>query len=199
MALDAMPGDMDGDSETMQVDLKGEDLGLEGSAVDMPAEAFATGEFDLGLLEGEEEDTGTDTSILMFDGSDTADTDMEMSAVSADFADDEEGGLDDDFEEDFADNFVDEDDELDDVFEADDDDGFETGQSQVGGFVGPAGASAAVEAPWGGGVTTGVIIGSLFSAVGAFAGFELVRTMWMWFQPGGGESGFLQMIGGLFG
>jgi hypothetical protein len=199
MALDAMPGDMDGDSETMQMDLKGEDLGLEGSAVDMPAEAFATGEFDLGLLEGEEEDTGTDTSILMFDGSDTADTDMEMSAVSADFADDEEGGLDDDFEEDFADNFVDDDDELDDVFEADDDDGFETGQSQVGGFVGPAGASAAVEAPWGGGVTTGVIIGSLFSAVGAFAGFELVRTMWMWFQPGGGESGFLQMIGGLFG
>jgi hypothetical protein len=44
-----------------------------------------------------------------------------------------------------------------------------------------------------------VIIGSLFSVVGAFAGFELVRTMWMWFQPGGGESAFLQMIGGLFG
>jgi hypothetical protein len=85
------------------------------------------------------------------------------------------------------------------VFEADDDDGFESGQSQVGGFVVPAGASAAVEAPWGAGVTTGVIIGSLFSAVGAFAGFELVRTMWMWFQPGGGESDFLQMIGGLFG
>jgi hypothetical protein len=182
---------LDSDTATVQMDLKGEDLGLESSAVGVSA-TDGTSEFDLGLLDGEEQDTGTDTSILMFDGSEAEDDDMEMSAVGTDFAD-EEG----DFDDDFADDF--DDDELDDVFEADDDDGFESGQSQVGGFAVPAGVSAGVEAPWGTGVTTGVIIGSLFSVVGAFAGFELVRTMWMWFQPGGGESAFLQMIGGLFG
>ena len=98
-----------------------------------------------------------------------------------------------------GDDFDDED-EMDDVFEADDEeDGFESGQSQVG-FMAPGGAATAapVEAPWGTAVTSGVVIGSLFSVVGAFAGFELVRTMWLWFQPAGGESSFLQMIGGLF-
>lgn len=178
---------LDSDRATVQMDLKGEDLGLEGSAVEVSA-TDGTSEFDLGLLDGEEQDTGTDTSILMFDGSEAEDGDMEMSAVGTDFTD-EEGDFDDDFD----------DDELDDVFEADDDDGFESGQSQVDGFVGSVGTTAAVEAAWGTGVTTGVIIGSLFSVVGAFAGFELVRTMWMWFQPGGGESAFLQMVGGLFG
>lgn len=183
---------LDSDTATVQMDLKGEGQGLEGSAVEVSA-TDGTSEFDLGLLDGEEEDTGTDTSILMFDGAGAEDGDMEMSAAGTDFADDEG-----DFDDDFADDF--DDDELDDVFEADDDDGFESGQSQVGGFAAAATApSAGVEAAWGTGVTTGVIIGSLFSVAGAFAGFELVRTMWMWFQPGVGESAFLQMIGGLFG
>jgi len=182
---------LNSDTATVQMDLQGEEPGLEGAAADVSA-TDATSEFDLGLLDGEEQDTGTDTSILMFDGAETEAGDMEMSADGTDFAD-EDG----DFDDDFADDY--DDDELDDVFEADDDDGFESGQSQVGGFVVPTGASAGVEAPWGRGVTAGVIIGSLFSVLGAFAGFELVRTMWMWFQPGVGESPFLQMIGGLFG
>jgi hypothetical protein len=68
------------------------------------------------------------------------------------------------------------------------------------GFKAPAGAAMrSREAPWGAAVTTGVALGSAFSAVGAFAGFELVRTMWLSFQPGGSESGFLLFIGGLFG
>jgi hypothetical protein len=182
---------LDSDTATVQMDLQGEEPGLEVAAADVSA-TDGTSEFDLGLLDGEEQDTGTDTSILTFDGAEAEAGDMEMSADGTDFAD-EDGDFDDDFSDDY------DDDELDDVFEADDDDGFESGQSQVGGFAVPTGASAGVEAPWGRGVTAGVIIGSLFSVVGAFAGFELVRTMWMWFQPGVGESAFLQMIGGLFG
>jgi hypothetical protein len=182
---------LDSDTATVQMDLQGEEPGLEVAAADVSA-TDGTSEFDLGLLDGEEQDTGTDTSILTFDGAEAEAGDMEMSADGTDFAD-EDGDFDDDFSDDY------DDDELDDVFEADDDDGFESGQSQVGGFVVPTGASAGVEAPWGRGVTAGVIIGSLFSVLGAFAGFELVRTMWMWFQPGVGESAFLQMIGGLFG
>ena len=114
--------------------------------------------------------------------------DMEFSGVDGD----EEAFDDDEFAEDF-------DDEMDEVFEAEDEDEFEAGKSQVG-FAAPAGPAArSIEAPWGAAVTAGVAIGSAFSAVGAFAGFELVRTMWMWFQPGGGESSFLLFIGGFFG
>ncbi len=89
---------------------------------------------------------------------------------------------------------------MDDVFEAEDDDdeGASSGMT-TGGFIAPAGQAVAVpEAPWGAGVTAGVMIGSLFSAVGAFAGFELVRTMWLWFQPGSEPSWFLNTIGGFF-
>ena len=192
IAVKGLSSAKDSSADTLQMDLEGADLGLNESA-----DAFATGEFDLGLLEGKEDDTGTDTSILMFDDdSQSADTDMEFPSVEADFGD-EEAFDDDEFGDDFAGDF--DDDEIDDVFEAEDEDEFDAGESQVG-FKAPAGAvMRSREAPWGAAVTTGVALGSAFSAVGAFAGFELVRTMWLSFQPGGSEFGFLLFIGGLFG
>jgi len=33
----------------------------------------------------------------------------------------------------------------------------------------------------------------------AFVGIELVRTMWLWTQPGEPASGLLGMLGGMFG
>ena len=154
---------------------------------------IATGEFDLGLLESDDDDEGTDTSVLMFD-----DDEDEGAVETADdiLDDDDYSDSDADFDDDFADDF---DDDLD-VFEAEEEEEAEVagGKSTIG-LVAPSGQFVqAPEAPWGTGVTIGVIIGSLFSAVGAFAGFELVRTMWMWFQPGAEPSGFLQMIGDLF-
>ena len=42
-------------------------------------------------------------------------------------------------------------------------------------------------------------IGALLSVLSAFVGIELVRTMWMWTQPGEPTSGLLGMLGGMFG
>ena len=110
--------------------------------------------------------------------------------------DDDTSGDDDTFGDDFADEFGE--DEMDDVFEADDEEDFESGQSQVG-FAAPGAAAArSAEAAWGTGVNAGLVVGSLFSVLGAFAGFELVRTMWMWFKHGTAESGILKVIGDLF-
>jgi hypothetical protein len=157
-------------------------------ATGMQPAGIATGEFDLGLLDSDEEDDGTDTSVLMFDDDADSDAALEDDEFADDFGD----------EGDFADDF--DDDEMDDVFEAEDDDDGESSGMTTAGFVVPSGpvAAASVEAPWGTAVTFGVMIGSLFSAVGAFAGFELVRTMWLWFQPGSEPSWFLEQIGGFF-
>ena len=173
------------------LDGQGADSGAETMQMDIDEvvgeSAVVTGDFDLGLLDSEEDDTGTDTSVLMFDD--------EQGDAEAGF--DEEVDDDDDFGEDFADDF--DDDEMDDVFEAEDQEGFEEVEASGVGFVTPSGtSSAAVEAPWGRMVTAGVAVGSILSALGAFAGFELIRTMWLWSQPGGDPSGILTMIGGLF-
>ncbi|MCH2201884.1 MAG: hypothetical protein MK102_07930 [Fuerstiella sp.] len=158
----------DAGAETLQMDLLGSDS-----------------EFDLGLLEDDEQDTGTDTSVLMMDDDGGA-TDTDFSAM-----DGEEAFQDDEFIDDF-------DDDMDDVFEADDEEDFASGQSNVGLATPTGPAGRAVETPWGTGVTVGIVGGSVFSVLGAFAGLELVRTMWMWFQPGTGGSEFLNFLGGLF-
>jgi len=184
MAIDKMPGVVGADTgaDTMQMDVD--------EAAMQPA-GVATGEFDLGLLDSDEEDDVTDTSVLMFDDDADSDAALDDDDYGTDFDDEGEG--------DFADDF--DDDEMDDVFEAedDDDDGGSTGMTTAG-FAVPSGqmAAAPAEAPWGTAVTAGVMIGSLFSAVAAFAGFELVRTMWGWFQPGAEPSWFLEQIGGFF-
>ena len=159
-------------------------------------------EFELAGLEDDDDDFGTDTSVLMFDDDEASASSSAtiQSAPVDDFAEesfaDEEGF--DDFEDDFEDE-----EELDDVWDAEDeidDEEFEQGESQVGGFVAPAAARAysASDAPWGAGWTTAVTFTALFSVVSAFVGIELVRTMWVWTQPGESGSMLLDTLSGLF-
>jgi len=162
-------------------------------------------EFELaGLDDDDEDDFGTDTSVLMFDEEDG--DDQASAAVDTDtddtFADDD--AFEDDLVDDLDDDF--EDDEMDDVWDAeedDDDEGFEAGESQVGDLTaGPALAGTGVwtqDRPRGALWTTCVSIGALLSVVSAFVGIELVRTMWLWTQPGEPTSGLLGMLGGMFG
>ena len=129
----------------------------------------------------------------------------------ADDVEDDTFADDDAFEDDLVDDLDDgfEVDEMDDVWDAEedeDDDGFEAGESQVGDLAGTAAGTAPAgvgmwtqEQPWGALWTTCVSIGALLSVFSAFVGIELVRTMWLWTQPGDHASGLLGMLGGMFG
>jgi excisionase family DNA binding protein len=190
-------------ADTLHMELRDDDAGQDS-------------EFELaGLDDDDDDDFGTDTSVLMFDdggdggdgGDDDDDDDAFAAAALADdtndtFADDD--AFEDDLVEDMADDF--EDDEMDDVWDAEEDDGdegFDAGESQVG----DVGASTAVagvgtwsqDRPWGALWTTCVSVGALLSVLSAFVGIELVRTMWLWTQPGEPASGLLGMLGGMFG
>jgi len=185
--------------------------------IDMPSGGDTNdSEFELAGLDDDDDDFGTDTSVLMFDDDGGDEFSVASQAVAGQSEDDlvlEDLGADDSYEDDLGnDDFDDdfEDEEMDDVWDAEDqgeeDDGFEAGESQVGGFVAPAGADAtkggwapADDRPWGMGWTAAVSIGALLSAVSAFVGAEMIRTMWMWTQPGQAESGLLSMLGGMFG
>jgi excisionase family DNA binding protein len=199
-------------------------LGVSGAntmQMDIPASGDTNdSEFELAGLDDDDDDFGTDTSVLMFDDDDAGD---EYSVASQPRSRRNEDDLvleDLDAEDSFEDNLGDEeveddfeDEEMDDVWDAEDqdeeDDGFDAGESQVGGFVAPTGAAAAKggavgwvaaeDSPWGAGWTTAVSIGAILSAVSAFVGAEMIRTMWMWTQPGQPESGLLSMLGGMFG
>ena len=162
----------------------------------------------------DDDDFGTDTGVLMFDDDEAgdefsiasqpgiaADNDLDV----ADF--DTDDAFEDDLGDDYADDF--EEDEMDDVWDAedeDDEDGFSAGESK-GGFSSPAAAAgsaavggwAAPDQPWGMLWTSFVSVGALLSVLSAFVGVELVRTMWLWTQPGQPTSGFLGMLGGLCG
>ena len=198
-------------------------LGVSGAntmQMDIPASGDTNdSEFELAGLDDDDDDFGTDTSVLMFDDDDAGD---EYSVASQPRSRRNEDDLvleDLDAEDSFEDNLGDEeveddfeDEEMDDVWDAEDqdeeDDGFDAGESQVNGFLAPTGAAAAKggagwvaaeDSPWGAGWTTAVSIGAILSAVSAFVGAEMIRTMWMWTQPGQPESGLLSMLGGMFG
>ena len=169
-------------------------------------------EFELAGLDDDDDDFGTDTSVLMFDDDDAGDefSVASQKSVSNDDLDVADFDADDSFEDDLGDDWYDddfEDEEMDDVWDAEDedsDDGFDTGESKVGGFAAPAGAAMAAgrmvqDQPWGALWTSFVSVGAVLSVLSAFVGIELVRTMWLWTQPGEPTSGLLGMLGGLFG
>ena len=145
-------------------------------------------DFELAGLDRDDDDTGTDTSVLMFD-----DGTGSHESIDAVVGVEDEFGTDEDFEEEFEED-------LDDVWDAEDevDDDFESGESQVDGFAAPAAGRVVSDAPWGTAWTTTVSVAAVFSALSAFIGVELVRTMWLWTQPGQSESWLLSILGGLF-
>ncbi len=191
---------------------------------DMPAQNYGKdSEFELAGLDDDDDDVGTNTSVLTFedDEDDAAKTvavptpaaktapPVKSGATakpaakkSAPVEDDVEDELEDSFDDDggLDDDFGDDDDEgVHDAEDFDDDD-FEEGQSQVGGFQAPARGAARSDVDWGVGLKSLIGFTTLLSLFCAVIGIELIRTMWLWTQPGSEStpSVVLQTIGGLF-
>jgi hypothetical protein len=183
--------------------------------MDVPLAGGNDSEFELAGLDDDDDDFGTDTSVLMFDDDDAADGGFSVASQPAVPArrgdlDMEDFGGEEVFEDDLGDDFDDfEEEEMDGVWDAEDqdeDEDFDSGESQVGGsaITKTAGVAAGAGAwaddrPWGAAWTSAVSVAALMSALSAFVGIELVRTMWMMNQPGQPASGLLSMLGGMFG
>ncbi|MFN9718721.1 MAG: helix-turn-helix domain-containing protein [Planctomycetota bacterium] len=177
-------------------------------------------EFELAGLDDDDDDVGTNTSVLTFEDENESAPTVAVPVVAAasapkaaakapakkkqveeeefaeDSYEDDDGGFDD---EGFDDEEFDGD-ELD-AHDAEDfeDEDFTAGQSQVGGF--PTRAAARPDVDWGMGLKVMIGLSTVLSLLCAVIGVELVRTMWLWTQPGQTveKSGILDMIGGFFG
>jgi hypothetical protein len=190
----------------------------------MPAQNYGKdSEFELAGLDDDDDDVGTNTSVLTFedDEEDTSKTVVVptptaktaapvKSGATAKPAPKKSAPAEDEFEEELEDSF-DDDGGLDDEYSDDDDEGvhdaedfddedFEEGQSQVGGFQAPARGGARADVDWGVGLKSLIGFTTLLSVLCAVIGIELIRTMWLWTQPGSTAtpSAILQTIGGLF-
>jgi hypothetical protein len=174
-------------------------------------------EFELAGLDDDDDDAGTNTSVLTFEDDDKESAPTVavplVSGAAAKSApaqkaaqkkkpvvEEEEEFVEESFDDD--DGFDDEEfegDELD-AHDAEDfeDDDFSAGQSQVGGF--PARVAARPDVDWGIGLKIMLGLSTVLSLLCAVIGVELVRTMWLWTQPGQTveKSGILEMLGGLF-
>lgn len=178
----------------------------------------ADSEFELAGLD-DDDDLDTSTSVLKFDDDDfdAAADKNQTQAIPAAKAKPPAGGkpnlakkpvVEDDFEDDVVDEFEDDEFEEDlfeddvDAMDADDfsDDDFEDDQpvGTGGGSVRPAGRSAYADVDWGMGTKIMIGFGSLLSIVCALIGIELVRTMWLWTQPGAQSSPILDLFAGIF-
>lgn len=193
------------------------------SEVDKTQEVASLGsssEFELAGLDDDDEDVGSDTSVLLFDDDEFEEGDgtaAELAAVAAvggaaiagaaaikdtDEVDsfDDDGFDDDDEFDDFEDE--DDDDELlgadDDDFEGDfeDDDAemdFEKAPATAGG-----GVSRGADYEWGTWPFVGLCLSTLLMTGCFLVGFDLVRSMWAYSDPS--ASGWLlNLLGGLFG
>ena len=161
-------------------------------------------EFELAGLDDDDDDTGSNTSVLTFED-DEADSARTIATkpikaavedeVEEEFAsDDDDAGADDDYSDG---------EDLDDVHDAEDfeDEDFESGASQLAGATAGARVSARPDVDWGIGVKSLIAVSALLSVMCAVVGVELIRTMWAWTQPGSetASTGLLGMLGGLFG
>jgi excisionase family DNA binding protein len=191
---------------------------------DMPAQNYGKdSEFELAGLDDDDDDVGTNTSVLTFeDDEDDASKTVVVPTPTAKTAAPVKSGatakpsakksapVEDEIEDDLEDSFDDDggldddysDDENEGVHDAEDfdDEDFEEGQSQVGGFQAPARGGARADVDWGVGIKSLIGFTTLLSVFCAVIGIELIRTMWLWTQPGSTAtpSAVLQTIGGLF-
>jgi hypothetical protein len=191
---------------------------------DMPAQNYGKdSEFELAGLDDDDDDVGTNTSVLTFeDDEDDASKTVVVPTPTAKTAAPVKSGatakpaakksapVKDEIEDDLEDSFDDDggldddysDDENEGVHDAEDfdDEDFEEGQSQAGGFQAPARAGARADVDWGVGLKSLIGFTTLLSVFCAVIGIELIRTMWLWTQPGSTAtpSAVLQTIGGLF-
>lgn len=185
----------------------------------------ADSEFELAGLD-DDDDLDTSTSVLKFDDDDLGADSNQTQAVPAAkgkpapvpapakaaaakapakkpaddlFEDEEEVFEDEEFEEDLFED----DSDLDGVHDAEEfgDDDFEDDDSESGvGAVSPrpGRVSAYADADWGIGTKIMIGVASTLSLVCALIGIELVRTMWLWTQPGAAGSPILDLFAGIF-
>lgn len=187
---------------------------------DMPAQNYGKdSEFELAGLDDDDDEVGTNTSVLTFEDDDEDSSKTVAIPTPARTAPQKAGGtakpsgkkgaVEDEVDDELDDSF--DDGELDDEYSDDDDEGvhdaedfddedFEEGQSQVGGFQAPARGGVRAELDWGVGLKSLIGFTTLLSVFCAVIGIELIRTMWLWTQPGSTAtpSAVLQTIGGLF-
>lgn len=162
-------------------------------------------EFELAGLDDDEEEVGTNTSVLTFedDDVDSSRTIASPALSNERFDDDDRGSAEESYDE--AESFDDDggyEEDMDDVSDAEEfgDDDFESGQSQVGNFPTSARVGSRADVDWGMGVKILIATSTVLSVGCAVIGIELVRTMWIWTQPGNEApaSAILDMIGGMF-
>lgn len=204
MPLQSMPkGKSMADSSTMATQF---DMAPPGTSNDS--------EFELAGLDDDDDDLGTNTGVLTFEDDEDdnssrtvaapalsaeAEVDDELDAGFDDAGFDDDGGFEDDgFEDEDHDEFMDdEDDIVDDAEDLDDD--YDGGGSHVSPAAAVHGVARA-EVDWGIAVKSLIGLSAVLSIVCAVMGVELIRTMWIWTQPGNEStpSSMVQMIGGLF-
>ncbi len=191
---------------------------------DIPAQNYGKdSEFELAGLDDDDDDVGTNTSVLTFEDDEDDDSKTVVlptptaktaapvkSGAAAKPASKKSAPVEDEVEDDLEDSFDDDggldddysDDENEGVHDAEDfdDEDFEEGQSQVSGFQAPARGSVRADVDWGVGLKSLIGFTTLLSVFCAVIGIELIRTMWLWTQPGSTAtpSAVLQTIGGLF-
>ena len=172
---------------------------------DIPKKAVGKdSEFELAGLDEDDEEIGTNTSVLTFedDEDDSSRTVVAPSLKGAVIDDDVEDEVADeeafDDDESFDDEYSDEEEDVHDAEDFDDDD-FEEGRSQSPG-VQDAVARPRADVDWGTGIKALIGVSTVLSILCAVIGIELIRTMWLWTQPGSEStpSAVLQMVGGLF-
>jgi hypothetical protein len=172
---------------------------------DIPKKAVGKdSEFELAGLDEDDEEIGTNTSVLTFedDEDDSSRTVVAPSLKGAVIDDDVEDEVADeeafDDDESFDDEYSDEEEDVHDAEDFDDDD-FEEGRSQSPGVQGPV-ARPRADVDWGTGIKALIGVSTVLSILCAVIGIELIRTMWLWTQPGSEStpSAVLQMVGGLF-
>jgi excisionase family DNA binding protein len=160
-------------------------------------------EFELAGLD-DDDAPGTSTSVLTFEDDDLGDSKTiaapALGDSSAEFSDESPA------EEEYTEGYEDDggygaEEEFEDYDGADED-----GDGDEGGFAGTAavaGATAVVrraEVDWGIGIKLMIGCSAVLGVVCSVVGIELMRTMWIWTQPGNNAeaSPVLSLIGGLF-
>ena len=156
-------------------------------------------EFELAGLD-DDDSVGTSTSVLTFDDDETpnartvAASALSSSSVEEEMIDDSySDGGDEDYEEESYDEY--------DADSADidgDEEGFEVGTTSVSGAT--AGFARRSDVDWGIPVKTMIGLSAVIAVLCSVVGIELMRTMWIWTQPGADApaSAILDLLGSIF-
>jgi len=151
---------------------------------------------------GEDEETSTDTSVLLFDDEEDADDYSATVVKKSDDADifDEFGDIGEDDDLDVVDDIFGEDDELEDldVFDADDDVFDDEGKGEDEDYAVPVERIAATtEQEWGVGTFLSLLTATGLMLVCGMVLFELVKSIWSAEDPGF-SGGLIDTVGNMF-